>query len=72
MKGQGYIDAFHVHVYTCSIYAIQLKLFNVKFESMWIHQQNFEIKLGNEIFNYHYNDSFRIIHSLKQFSFKDF
>lgn len=35
MKGQGYIlDAFHVHVYTCSIYAIQLKLFNVKFESM--------------------------------------
>lgn len=30
MKGQGYIDAFHV--YTCSIYAIQLKLFNVKFE----------------------------------------
>lgn len=19
MKGQGYIDAFHVHVYTCSI-----------------------------------------------------
>lgn len=38
MKGQGYIDAVHVHVYTCSIYAIQLKLFNVKFESMWIHQ----------------------------------
>lgn len=38
MKGQGYIDAFHVHVYTCSIYAIQLKLFKVKFESMWIHQ----------------------------------
>lgn len=38
MKGQGYIDAFHVHVYTCSNNAIELKLFNVKFESMWIHQ----------------------------------